>query len=352
MPIMIKRLLHIALIFIAVLNFAHDSTAQTEKKWGEERKKLKYNKADKYKGPDEWQGTDPTNMKNRQFTPIFGSGPGGVSSGRSSSGQGSGGQPIYSGGSGGNGGYQQGSSGSGSPGGSAGSGGGSGYQRSGSQGARYNPQQIQRDRQKRYSGFDRGSGKGPTKYNPKVQRPKPVKTNPSTKKSKAKSDKASTSKEGKKEASSPIWKLLMYMLLCVGILVIVFLIFKKSGPKNERIAVEVQNDWNPETISKTELELKLEASMTKGDYRECVRIYFTFILKELIRKRWIRWKKDKTNHHYVMEMGKQGNVLSFMECVRIYDLVWYGNYKIDEDIFEMLQPTLLNYYKSLDPIDE
>ena len=53
-----------------------------------------------------------------------------------------------------------------------------------------------------------------------------------------------------------------------------------------------------------------------------------------------------------MEMAGKPNQMVFMECVRIYDLVWYGEYEIDEEIFEMLRPTLQDYYKSLDPVNE
>lgn len=359
MQILIKHILHIAFVLFTVVAFGQTSSDAKKEKWKTEKKKLKYRKGEKYKGPDNWYGTDPTNMKNEDFKPIFGSGSGTYGSGsgyRPSSGSGSGYQPSSGSGSGyrpssgsGSGGYSPSPSPSAGSGGSGGSS-GSGYRRTGSRGAKYNPQQIQRDRQKRYGGVDRGGGSGTLKNDPKVKRPDPIKSKNNknvTPKAPQPNKKSSSSSE-----SSPVWKMLLYLLLIAAVCVIIFLIVRGRGPKNQKIVVDVQNEWNPEVISKTELELKLEAAMERGDYRECVRIYFTFILKELIRKGWIRWKKEKTNHHYVMEMGKQKGVLSFMECVRIYDLVWYGDYDIDEDIFEMLKPTLESYYKSLDPVDE
>jgi len=96
----------------------------------------------------------------------------------------------------------------------------------------------------------------------------------------------------------------------------------------------------------------LEEALSRDDFREGVRIYFTFILKELISKGWIQWKKDKTNHHYLLEVNGKPNSDIFRECVRIYDLVWYGEYEIDRKAYEMLQPTLLNYYHSLKTMNE
>ena len=51
-------------------------------------------------------------------------------------------------------------------------------------------------------------------------------------------------------------------------------------------------------------------------------------------------------------MQHRTNAMSFHECVRIYDIVWYGDYNIDNDIYELLKPTLEEYYQSLDPVNE
>ena len=72
-----------------------------------------------------------------------------------------------------------------------------------------------------------------------------------------------------------------------------------------------------------------------------------FILKELIAKDFIKWKPDKTNFDYLMEVRKSNGYDSFEECVRIYDLVWYGDYEISLNEYNRLKPALENYYQSL-----
>lgn len=294
------------LIACFLINFAGWSQDKKEDSevttWKDERKYLKYEKSEGYKGPKDWSASDPSHIKENRYLP-----PGTVN------------RRMY----------------------------GSSTRRSGGT-IRYQPQQIQRQRQKRYSGYNRGGGKGTLKYDPKVKRPDPIKP-PKT--SAPDFDPPDTD-VNLPQTSTGFWKVLFIILLIALGVIILYLIVRNKQPAVDKVVVDVENDWNPEVISKTELELKLEAAMQREDYRECVRIYFTFILKELIKKGWIRWKKEKTNHHYVMEMGGRDGALQFMECVRIYDLVWYGEYQIDKDIFEMLQPSLLNYYKSLDPTDD
>lgn len=264
--------------------------------WKSEKDYLDYRKKEGYNGPDNWYGSPPAEMDDDDDAPFNG-----------------------------------------------GTNGGSG------RGLNYSPQQIQRDRQERYQGFDRGGGSGTVQYDPDVAPPKPLKLPDVDAPDVSTPD---IDFDAPNIANSGIWKILLFILIGAVVLYVAYLIFKNAKPPNKKIIVDVENDWNPEVISKTELELRLEAAMKSGNYRECVRIYFTFILKELIRKSWVRWKKDKTNHHYLLEMRKRPERHSFIECVRIYDLVWYGKYEIDKEVFDTLRPTLENYYQSLDPVNE
>lgn len=270
--------------------------------WEQEKDYLDYRKGEKYKGPDDWYGSYPADMHEEDDYSNYG--------GNSNTGNGS----QYN------------------------------------QGIQYSPQQIQKDRQKRYQGFDRGGSDGTLPFDPKVERPDPIEIpdidTPDI-------DPPDLDLDLDTPTIPPgVWKVLLFILIFAAILLVVYLIMKNKQPSNKKVIVDVENDWNPEVITKTELEKRLDAAMLDEDYRECVRIYFTFILKELIRKSWVTWKKEKTNYHYVLEMHKRPNSQGFNECVRIYDLVWYGDYKIDKEIFELLKPSLEDYYKSLDPVNE
>ena len=280
---------YILLVIFPVTLSAQDNKAKT---WKSERKFLKYQKEDGYKGPTEWYGSTPAEMEYEDQS--------GYNSSSSST--------------------------------------------SSRQGIQYVPQKVRRDRNRR-RGFNRGGGSGTMPMDPKVRRPPPIRYDIDP------PDVDLPDVDGP-NIGSGFWKVLLFILIAALVILILYFIFKNATPIDKKVIVDVEDDWNPEVITKTELELRLEAAMTREDYRECVRIYFTFILKELIRKSWISWKKDKTNHHYVMEMAGKSNQLVFMECVRIYDLVWYGEYEIDEEVFEMLRPTLQDYYKSLDPLNE
>lgn len=302
-----KFYLHIAFLLISAVSFGQNADEKEEVTWKKERKKLRYIKEEGYKGPDDWYGSNPSNIKVDEEE--FEDDPSGINGGSIPP----------------------------------------GYRSRSSYGPKYNSQQIQKDRQKRNGGFDKGGGDGTLKYDPKIKRPDPADSPDLPDYSPPDLDPPDVNSP---KVATSFWKILLFIGILVIVAVVLYYLLKNYRTPIQKVHVAVENEWNPEIISKTELELKLEAAMEREDFRECVRIYFTFILKELISKGWIRWKKEKTNHHYVMEMGAKQNVLSFMECVRIYDLIWYGDYNIDRDIFEMLKPTLEDYYKSLEPSNE
>jgi hypothetical protein len=51
-------------------------------------------------------------------------------------------------------------------------------------------------------------------------------------------------------------------------------------------------------------------------------------------------------------MKSRSNSHLFEECVRIYDLVWYGEYQLSKSDFEEIQPVLLSYYKLIEKDDK
>lgn len=151
------------------------------------------------------------------------------------------------------------------------------------------------------------------------------------------------------EVGSSFWQTLGIILLIILLGVIIYYILKNRAPSNPVVPFEpLDEDLNPATISKTELELRLEEAVARGDYKECVRIYFLFAMKELIQRRWIFWKKEKTNFHYIIEMQGRPGLREFEEIVNIYDLVWYGDYSISEADYNRMQPKLDAHYKTLE----
>lgn len=142
--------------------------------------------------------------------------------------------------------------------------------------------------------------------------------------------------------------IVLYTLLAVLLGVIIYFLFinttiSDNGKRFEELEIEKA----PVEISKTELELMLEKALVNEDYRLAVRIYFIFILKDLSEKKWIVWKKEKTNYSYSMEMRGKKEYELFNESVSLFELVWYGDYKISQTDYASIEPKFKLLLKEL-----
>ena len=290
---MINKGLYIALVLIPILGF---SQSKKEQLWKKEKDQLEYRKAEQYEGPDSWYGGQPAAITQDEYVST---------------------NDILD-----------------------------TEQNKKKHGIPYDSDHIVKDRENRNNGDNFGGGNGDLPLDPKVKKPDPLEF-PDIDFPDFDTPDFDLPKIDPPTISPAVWKTLLVIFIIVVLFIVAYLIIKNSKPPNKKIIVDVENDWNPEVISKSELELRLEEALKNRDYRGCVRVYFTFILKELIQKSWVVWRQEKTNHQYVLEMHKNPGSDRFNECVRIYDLVWYGEYQINEETFNSLKPTLEEYYRSL-----
>lgn len=80
-----------------------------------------------------------------------------------------------------------------------------------------------------------------------------------------------------------------------------------------------------ETISKFERE---------KDFRSAVRYRFLQILKNLSDRKLIDWNIEKTNRDYAKELSTVAQKQNFRELAYIFDYVWYGEFRIDENDYQ------------------
>ena len=146
----------------------------------------------------------------------------------------------------------------------------------------------------------------------------------------------------------PPWILnvLLFIVVGFGLFIIFYLILKNSG-KSINNFKKFDEYWNPEIVPVIDLENRLKQAMMKEKYREAVRVYFTLILKELIRLNQIKWTREKTNHEYLMGLKNKAYYTPFSACIHIFDVIWYGEYEIDKHRFNEVEPTLRAFLNTL-----
>lgn len=146
--------------------------------------------------------------------------------------------------------------------------------------------------------------------------------------------------------SKSTWQILLFILIFAGVMTLLYFWIKKQNGTG-KFTQEFDDEWNPEVITKSELELRLDAAILREDFREAIRVYFTMILQELIALDLIKWKREKTNHQYIQELKDIQIKSSQSKCTRLFEIVWYGEYEIDRTKFEELKPHFISFITTL-----
>jgi hypothetical protein len=142
----------------------------------------------------------------------------------------------------------------------------------------------------------------------------------------------------------------VFIALTVGLLAFLILKMINAGnlfaPKSRKISLNTDAlnlealEANLETA---DIDPHLQKAIDNKDFTLAIRLYYLYILKELTLSNLIRWKKDKTNQHYLFELREQNHFDTFKQATLIFERVWYGNSIFDESAFNSVQPVFKDF---------
>jgi len=154
------------------------------------------------------------------------------------------------------------------------------------------------------------------------------------------------------QQGSSFFKSVFNIIIWVGaISLLSFLVFKlflsnsalfSKSLKNKNEAIMKVNEDNPENPGAL-----VEQAIRDGNYRIAVRYLYLQTLINLAEKNYIQAGSGKTNYQYVTELQNQAFVNEFSSLTLQYEYVWYGEYSLDNEIFERVHIGFKNFNKKL-----
>ncbi|MFD0962982.1 hypothetical protein [Pseudofulvibacter geojedonensis] len=142
-----------------------------------------------------------------------------------------------------------------------------------------------------------------------------------------------------------------YVIAIIAVLIIIKLILDQNGfsvfSKTPKKTIEKLDLTNEELIENINIDELLQQAINNKEYRLAVRYYFLTILKELNLKKQIKLDKDKTNSDYLFEISKDSIRKQFSYTSYVYDYVWYGEFKLEDDEFNQIQNSFINFKKDI-----
>ena len=146
-------------------------------------------------------------------------------------------------------------------------------------------------------------------------------------------------------------KFFLYLIAIILIAILVYhLIIKKLINYNPEVKAQTLVDeeiLNPEVHEYDELENELNKCLENKDFRGAIRVHYLQILKQLTEKGKIKWKKEKTNAHYLREYPDSNSFSEFQFVINIFDRVWYGLRNISENEYKSVSQRILKFYEQL-----
>jgi hypothetical protein len=138
--------------------------------------------------------------------------------------------------------------------------------------------------------------------------------------------------------------LIAFFVFIIYRVIVVNKLFLFTSFKKAKLA---PTDGHDEDIADINLDEKIKQTIAAGEHRLAVRYMYLKALHQLNDKQWIRYHADGTNHEYVTQMSgrKLANEFSFL--TRVYDYVWYGEFAITNEQFDLVQKNFSHFYKAV-----
>ncbi|WP_405566924.1 hypothetical protein [Polaribacter sp. Asnod6-C07] len=105
--------------------------------------------------------------------------------------------------------------------------------------------------------------------------------------------------------------------------------------------------YEDEDIHELNLEALLQQAITNKDFRLAIRYYYLSTLKSLSNNKIIDYHKDKTNSEYLFEIENTQTRTEFSYLSYVYSYVWYGEFPVDENSFQIAQNKYQSFLKSI-----
>jgi len=117
-----------------------------------------------------------------------------------------------------------------------------------------------------------------------------------------------------------------------------FLSRNRKNITSDITVIEEENASEPDSL--------LRNAIRNGNYRLAVRYLYLQSLQRLSEKKFIEISANKTNYEYVMEVRRHRFANEFASLTLQYEYVWYGEYPVDERLFEQIQGRFTQFNKN------
>ena len=120
-------------------------------------------------------------------------------------------------------------------------------------------------------------------------------------------------------------------------------LFRKKNVKT----INAGEDEITEDIFAINYQKEIDKAAAQGNYRLAIRLMFLRLLKNMSEKSIIRYKQDKTNLDYLLELHPTNYYTHFFRITRNYEYSWYGQFNVSEGAYKIIRNDFDQFDKEL-----
>ncbi len=142
---------------------------------------------------------------------------------------------------------------------------------------------------------------------------------------------------------------LKYLWIALAIAILALIVwkfvpqFKQRNIKNRENLVIGLDELDEDQIRFMDVETPLEQALRNGDYRTAYRLRYLSVIKVLVSKNLILYRKEKTNYEYLLQLSGKDVYEPFRQLTFNFDGIWYGDLAIDKDTYKALDQYFVTF---------
>lgn len=137
------------------------------------------------------------------------------------------------------------------------------------------------------------------------------------------------------------WGRVFSYILGIAVLIVIIMMILKVNAFKVFYSAQGANTFKhtvlDENIHEMDFEKLIQDAVARNDFRIGVRLVFLFALKVLSDRNLIHWDQGKTNHDYLDELNAPDLKKGFIELNYYFEYAWYGDFKINQEMFSKVQ---------------
>jgi hypothetical protein len=140
---------------------------------------------------------------------------------------------------------------------------------------------------------------------------------------------------------------IIFWIVAIGLFVyLVYRLFLSNSSFFSRSRKNISSDIQVTTEDTSDPDSMLRNAIKNGNYRLAVRYLYLQALRRLSEKKFIEINSNKTNYEYVNEVRKHKFANEFASLTLQYEYVWYGEYPLDERLFNQIEEGFSQFNKN------